>query len=405
MANGGTLTNHGTITGGFLGTAGEGIDLKAATSFVNTGTIEGAAGENAIYYQNYSYTGGAGAYIDAAAAVNSGKIIGGTGGLSTYYAGGTGGIGVTLGPGASLSNTGTLVGGQGGGSDFYNGGTGNTGIVLNGGTLTNSGLIAGGAGGDAGRSSGGNGGTGVILNGGTLMDSGTIEGGERGSGRQGYGLNGAAIQFGSNAGTLELATTAVLRGAVTANAAVDDTLVLQAKGAGSLENLGALVTGFTTIEENAQANWSLGGSITGTGALDMGKHATLTLDGTVSIATLAFAAAGHDTLKLDQGTLLTSALAGFGTGDSIDLAGIQASTLKYADQTLTLFDAAGNLVDTLSFDGAYTQADFALQATKNGTDLLFAGTLPPAGMAHMPDTPQGPDGLLHFAHFGADFVA
>jgi hypothetical protein len=204
------------------------------------------------------------------------------------------------------------------------------------------------------------------------------------------------VQFGALAATLELSTTATINGAITANASVNDTLILDSKGSGALAGFGSVVTGFTTIDEENKADWSLTGTITGGGVLAMGNDATLALSGNISIATLSFGAGGNDILDMAKSTPLTSALSGFGSGDVIDLAGIQASSLKYAGQTLTLLGTNGSVVDTLTFDGKYTQADFALQAVHGGTDLLFAGSESPADF--LPEIfGQQPGGLIGLA--------
>jgi fibronectin-binding autotransporter adhesin len=308
----------------------------------NAGTVEGARGAYS-YYGDGIYNGGAGAYVSSSNVTNSGRLIGGIGGNSVRSTGGNGGVG----------------------------------IVFSYGTLTNSGTIAGGAGGSSGSGFGGNGNAAVILDGGELIDTGTIDGGAAGQGSEGDGTSGVAIQFGGPAGTLAISPGAVFEGAIEANLGVNDTLVLEGKGSGTLSGFGTLVTNFTTIDENAKTNWTLVGSVTGPGSLNMGKDATLTLSGSVSIATLSFGKGGDDTLNLAKSTPLTSALSGFGAGDVIDLAGIQASSLKYADQTLTLLGAGGSVVDTLVFDGNYKQADFALQATHDGTEVIFSGTIEP----------------------------
>jgi autotransporter family porin len=345
LDQGGTLTNLGTILGGVGALPGVGVGLKEAQAFVNSGVIEGALGDYSANYTGNQYNGGAGAYVGATSASNSGRILGGGGGNATYNHGGDGGVGVTIAPGTIFTNTGTIIGGTGGNSSF---------------------------------SSAGNGGAAVVLNGSTFVDGGTIDGGSGGNGSKGNGEEGVAIQFGGKAGTLEISATAKFGGLIEANVAVKDTLILESKGAGALSGLGTTVTGFTTIEEQNKANWTLEGNIAGNGTLDIGNDATLSLNGTVSIATLNFGAGGNDTLNIAKSTPLTSALSGFGSGDIIDLAGIQATSLKYASQTLTLLGANGSVVDTLIFDGKYTQADFALQAIKGGTELIFAGTAEPA---------------------------
>jgi hypothetical protein len=45
---------------------------------------------------------------------------------------------------------------------------------------------------------------------------------------------------------------------------------------------------------------------------------------------------------------------------------------------LSLLGANGAALDTLMFDGKYRQADFALQAVQNGTEVGYAGAEPTA---------------------------
>jgi hypothetical protein len=160
----------------------------------------------------------------------------------------------------------------------------------------------------------------------------------------------------------------------------NDTLVLGGTEAGTLSGFGTSVTGFETITENSSADWTLNGSIEGAGTLTVGSGGTLSLDGAVSIATILFATGGQETLTLGTPTAVTSTFAGFGTGDQIDLIGLQATLLKYANGTLTLLNANHTVIDTLTFSGDYTKADFALQADGNNTELLYAGA-----PAHLPD--------------------
>jgi hypothetical protein len=338
----------------------------------NTGIITGGIGG----YADTPGVGGAGiSLLRGGLVTNTGIIAGGDGGnamTSKYYLPGTGGAGVQL-TGGSISNGGNISGGAGGYTDRDLGGFGGSGVLLNTSTLNNSGHITGGSGGYDPDGVGGAGGAGVYINGGALTTSGTITGGAAGKGDGGDGSNGDAVEFGSSAGTLVITPTSVFVGDVVANMTVDDTLVLSGKGSGTLAGLGTIVTGFTTLDEDAHGRWTLAGTITGDGALNIGADATLTLNGSVSIATVAFDAGGNERLTLDVPGAFASPLSGFGSGDSIDLVDIQATSLKYTGHMLTLFGANGSTVDTLTFDGKYTQADFALQATRGGTEVIYAG--------------------------------
>jgi hypothetical protein len=307
--------------------------------------------------------------------VNDGKISGGTNTISDASEV-FGGNGVYIVSSGNLINNGVIAAGAGGISGYRGyAGSGGIGLDLSGAVVTNNGTISGGAGGYAiGFYSPGNGGAGVYLNGGTLSTNGTIVGGAAGTNGDGRnGIAGDAVRFGKAVGTLIITPEAVFVGDIIANPTSNDVLVLEGNTHGSLGGFGTTVTGFTTIEESSGADWKLGGSITGTGSIELAGGATLTLDGTVSIATLSFASAGNDSLRLEDPASFTSTLSVFGAGDTVFLSGIEATSLQYSGHTLTLFDAGGAAVDTLTFDGKYTQADFGLDAVKGGTNLVFAG--------------------------------
>jgi fibronectin-binding autotransporter adhesin len=375
-----SVSNSGSITGGAGGVGastggagGAGVILQAGGTIKNTGTIAGNIGG----YAEHGGAGGVGvSLLGGGLVVNKGAILGGYGGRSRSnhnYLPGTGGAGVQL-SGGSISNQGDISGGAGGYAGLALGGFGGAGVILNTGAVDNSGHIYGGAGGHDPYGTGGTGGAGVYLNGGTLTNSGTITAGAAGKGGVADGDPGDAVMFGSAVGTLVITPSSVFIGDVAANVSVDDTLVLSGKGSGTLAGLGTTVTGFTTIDEDAHAHWTLTGTITGNGALSIGEDSSLTLNGSVSIGAVGFASGGNDRLTLDAPNAFSSPLSGFGSGDSIDLAGIQATSLKYANHTLTLLDVNGTIVGALTFQGKYTQADFALQASHGGTDVIYAGT-------------------------------
>jgi hypothetical protein len=140
-----------------------------------------------------------------------------------------------------------------------------------------------------------------------------------------------------------------------------------------LSGLGTTVTGFSSIVEDAHAHWSLTGTISGTGVVEIGEAARLTLNGPVSIRFIAFGAGGDERLALENPTQVTSTFSGFGSGDIIVLSDILATSPQYSNGTLTLFDANHNIVDTLAISGDYDAADFALQPHGNGTEIVYAG--------------------------------
>jgi hypothetical protein len=372
IAGVGILVNHGSIVGGAGGDAavfdaggagGAGVDMLFGGVVINHGSISGGVGGSA----SYGGPGGVGLDLSSGSIFNKGTIAGGFGGNG----GGSGGTGVLLGNATSLTNIGTILGGTA--TEGDRGGNGGAGVEADGSAvIIDRGSIMGGAGGQAAQGHGGNGGAGVFLAAGTLAVSGKVSGGSGASGNYGNGIAGPAVQFGGTAATLEITANAIFGGDIVANAAVDDSLTLDPKGSGTLSGFGTSVTGFTTINEAANARWTLSGIISGTGSIEIGGGATLTLDGTVSISTLAFGSVGNETLRLEKPVDFTSSLSGFGAGDTIFLSGIEATSLIYAGHSLTLFDASGTAVDTLTFDGRYIQADFGLDAVQSGTNLIFA---------------------------------
>ena len=121
------------------------------------------------------------------------------------------------------------------------------------------------------------------------------------------------------------------------------------------------------------------------------------LDGAVSIAKIAFGGSGN--LTLVDPTMVGSSLAGFGQGDAIDLQGIAAKSLGYSGGTLTLYGATGQVLDTLSFAGRYTIANFTLHGDgQGGVRVAYAAT-PAAGTnattLHRPEHDIAAPGLWH----------
>ncbi len=415
-AVGSTIRNIGTITGGYgqsdaqvgYGPGGVGVSFSGG-QLTNDGMIAGGSGLEGYYYGGSR--GGNGADDSGGILVNNGTIEGGVNHLPSGYGRS---YGVDLTGTASLVNHGTILGGVGGYNIYpqYNGpggdglsvnassvavnlnliqggaginfkANGGQGAVVNqGGLLTNLGAIAGGAGGY----SGGGGGAGVTIHGGTLVTAGTLIGGAGGTNG---GLPGAAVAFYySIPGTLVVEAGAVFKGDIagSTNSAINDTLVLAGNHAGTLSGFGTTITNITTIVQDTDTRWTLEGSIGGTGAIQLGTDAALALTGgTVSIAAIVFGAGGGETLYFGAPGSVSTTLSGFGTGDRIELANLHASSLKYANGTLTLFNANNTVVDTLHFKGNYKTADFALQTEGKATDVVYAGSNASSLAPHLPD--------------------
>jgi autotransporter family porin len=431
----GVLENSGTITGG-IG-AGFGIVFDADAVVSNTGRIQGGTG---VAGQGDAAPGGQGgtALLVRGAAIlsNAAALQGGAGGTAgASGTGGAGGIGLIFEAAGRASNTGTIAGGQSGLGGVF--GTGGDAIQFEGADIfTNFGTVAGGAGladpgspADTGRGGAGiyilqnsfvfnhalivggqsgyggygvrsvgtnttlinsgtiaggagatGGGVGVYLNGGTLASAGMIAGGA-GAG----GARAEAVQFGQYAATLDIAPTARFEGGIAGNTHVTDTIELTGHGPGTLSGLGTSVQGITDFMADADSNWSLTGSLSGNGSLDIGAGARLTLNGACSIAKIAFAAGGDASLTLAKPLLLRSTIEGFAGGDTIGLLGILATSYTFRHDTLTLFNANHLAVDTLDFGAGLTGADFHLMETGPNTDITYAGAASSVGL----DDPPG----------------
>lgn len=371
--NAGTATNFGRIAGGAGGGA-YGVLFRGDATLANYGSIAGgSAGAR-------SSNGGIALELETTGTVlNTGQVAGGAGGLV-----GSGGLGAYLQSGSTLTNLGTIAGGNSladaggigitllrdstavnhrliaGGSGAY-GGYGAR-LAYGSDALVNTGIIAGGTGTTAG-------GIGVVIDGATLTNTGTIAGGT-GAG----GMRADAVQFGFYGGTLVIDPRAVFEGGIQGSNYGASTIELAGHSQSTLSGLGTSVVGITNVVEDASARWTLSGSLTGTGALDIGADARLTLDGSSSIATIAFGAGGYGTLGLDNPALVSSVVAGFGIGDRIDLSGIRASSFSFRHDTLTLFDAGHAVVDTIKFSGGLNASDFVVLTEGRRTEVVYAGS-------------------------------
>jgi hypothetical protein len=373
-----SVVNRGTITGGYGGAVG--IEMLAGGSLLNRGTITGT--------DSYFGEGAVGVLATNGLLANAGLIKGGSGAEGIVLDGG------------KLVNAGTIEGGEGA-SEYYGGSTGGRGVIVKGGAvLFNSGTISGGDGGFVDSEQFGfAGGAGVTLDGGTIVDSGEIDGGI-GSGGEFHDQRvvSPAIHFGDEASTLIIEPTASFFGGVIANGAADDRLVLAGDG-GTLDGLGRAYVDFTTIAEEATANWvlagtnsiasptsllvggvlavsgkliddgsivvsnktgtlTLGGTISGTGTIEIDAGRSLSVETSFDGPTILFDAGRHGTLSLGAGVAVGSTVSGFSIGDTIQLA-LHATSLTYAGGTLTL-DSGHKVIEKLYLDGSYAADDFHL---------------------------------------------
>ena len=389
-----TATNSGNTTGGAggagrladgnLSVGGTGISLAASTTATNSGTITGGAGgaggtgANSFAYGGYGGTGGTGVYVDGNPFTNTHIVTGGAGGAGGYAGweggvGGNGGAGISIAASATATNSGTItVDAAGAGANARsiagNGGTGGAGVLLDGGTLTDSGTITGGAGGAAG----------------TGPNLGTA------------GAEGDAVKFGSLASTLIIDPGAVFNGHVAANSSVADVLELAGTTAGSFSGLSSQFTGFSIIDVNAGASWTLTGTDTVSGAFNV--SGALAVDGTLDFTgdltmfstgaisgpgTVAFGTSAA--MIIDGTTMPTVTIRDFAAGDSIELANVDYSSggeanFDYSTDVLTVVENGDsyNLQFSGNFTGEYfhlTDPPLATTITVDGTPCYCRGTL------------------------------
>jgi hypothetical protein len=424
---GGTIQNQGLLLEQQGSVAAAAVSLKAGGTLINNATISGApfgayveAGtvlNNAIILaQSSGGDSGVGVEINASLLANMGTLLvnspqavgtvlldnatvansgllAATSDNSQGKQGNLVAVGAYVLSGGTLLNTGTLVGAVID-ANSSNGvlsvgilATGTLGISLN-----NSGSIIGANGVVIGRSQR------VSIAGGygyidpkpnvTLVDSGLID-----------GTGGIAVQFGDGQNLLQLLPSADLVGAVVGGSGTN-TLEFAA-GAGTLYGLSSTITNFSVVHVDAAASWTVAGAVgagvtlTNDGTLaagqaglqvatllsaDPGSTGTIAVGGS-GVASLNGAVANNQTVQfLNQaGTLAISQLggfagtiAGFGGGDTIVLLGTTATKATYANQQLTISNAAG-VLSTLAMVGTPPSNTFTTSSDSAGnTDIVTA---------------------------------
>jgi hypothetical protein len=344
--------------GGGYGGGGGGGDFYTGG---NGGGAGGGAGS--------SYNGGNGGLFGG----GGGGGGGGIGGQGGDFGGG-GGSGFEPGDTANVGGGGGF--GGGGGSGNYRGGNGGFGGGGGAAYHSGSGGFAGGAAGIIGGYEGYGGGGGAlggaifVRSGGTLtLVNGGVSGGSVTGGAGGPGYNGspggqAGQGYGSGAFFMNgVTTTWQVTTGQTVTVASDlagstdarngsGTSVLEKTGAGTLDLTGNNSFGAAQID---------GGTLVDGGPNSLGAG-TVTFD-------------GRATLALSTPETFTNVIAGFATGDKIDLQGFAFSkqeTLSFSSHagagTLTVTDGAVQAV--LHLSGHFTLADFQLASDgKGGTDV------------------------------------
>jgi hypothetical protein len=449
-----SFMNAGKVTGGTAGNSpgslnsttdiAGGIGLYAIAGVINnSGTITGGNGSSYFVQGGTTGSGGDGVFLkNASSFTNTGTIIGGTGGhkpFQSYIAtgAGSGGAGVVISAGSTLINSKLIKGGTGG---YYsvNVGQGGDGVDIAGGTFINSGTVTQGYGGVNGGSKGPNGYAVLFTGGGTLVaapgakfiGSVACAPGEGGvlelTGTSSTAFTGIGTQF-TGLTTISFAAGAVrtLEGSFQSGAiagfAAHDALVLDgfsatvnatslfsksiefvgAKGAvafvgftnlngedlevstgGGKTTLTALAATATTlasgtaefttrgatasglISKGATETILIGGSVTATTI----AGGTLTLDaGAKASGTIAFSGTGG-LLQIDSTKVPGAIISGFTAGDTIKLSGV---TYNAADRVTV--GTAG--IVTVAVPGLTLQLNIK-GATVGETDFKFsAGSL------------------------------
>ena len=325
-----SVTNHGVIIGASLlaplltTNLPVGVDLAEGGSVTNDGSITGVP--DGVLGQ-----------VNASTITNSGSIS----------ATGSTGIGVSLTAGGSVDNTsavasitgimaGIAISGSSAsspstidnlGSVTVTGPSG-TGVSLDTGTVTN----------EAGGSiSGGAAGVGVSLSGtGTVVNAGTIA-----------GAGGTAVSFGAGGSKLVLDAGQTLSGIATA-AGIGNVLELAAGTGGAvnqLSDIGTSVQGFATTQIDNGVNAVIDGGITagasGTESVTLGNQTSLSIGGAVGAGVDIDLSGTNDTLTLNPLTF-AGTITGLGADDTLDLTGLAAgTTVSYGNGGLTITPASG----------------------------------------------------------------
>ena len=426
-----TVINAGIIAGNPTSISGTGIYLQAGGSVTNQsgGTISGYQGGvrvagasgtvlNLGFISAATFSsGGFGVYLVNGGAVTNGQF-GGT--VSTAYIEGYSG-GINFGPtnAGTLINYGTVSGHPGAQAvsmttgTVVNGLSGATGALIYGnasgiqiggaGTVINYGTILGGDGthyygvslGGAGSVS--NLGTGSLIqaDGGvyadandTVANAGTIASNS---------TTGNAVVFIGGTNRLIVDPGAVFSGTV--SAAGTTTLELASAGSiGTLAGLGTDFTNFTALTFDSGARWTVtgNGSTSGLGTLTIGGFTfgdTIDLTGFAAVShtfasnslVLGNGSGGYATLAIQgsfsSGDFALSSDGSGGTditlqpdllyGDTVDEAGIVATTETVTAGTMTLFDSGDTAVGIIDVGTSLGSGDFILAPDgSSGTDVI-----------------------------------
>lgn len=182
------------------------------------------------------------------------------------------------------------------------------------------------------------------------------------------GLGGAMID---NGGLFEKTGVSAIS-AITAAFTNTGTVAV---GFGTLEFAAALVNdGAITVGGDGAAGLIVAGQVgAGTGGIQIGSGGTVVLDSLVVTGTIGFAGT-NALLELAQPGSNVATITGFAPGDTIDLEGVTASTVDYANGQLIIEDGA-TTVATLNAPGITDPAMLAPVPDGNGGTDIELGTI------------------------------
>lgn len=406
------VTNAGTIQG----SSGDGIDFGQAGTLTNQASGLVLGGANGVYILGSdaavfnagsivatkagSYSAGiqfdSGGYVSNA---SSGVIWGNSEGVAALgtvtstiandgFIESTAFFGVDLLGGGSVANSGTIRGAQGG---VYFGGS--AGTVYNSGLIQafGSGKFSVGVGLDAG---------GTIVNGATGTISAAIDGIVAYAGAVTVVNAGRIVAPNAVAVTLAAGFTnrlvvdsgayfnGLVDGGNTIGAAAVSTLELAA-GTGTLSGLGTQFTGFSAVDVDPNAAWSLtgsatlaagavirdsgylsAGSLSGAGSIVLAPNATLTLTGSSGTDSggigpgVTFTAGGAQTLIVaGHGGTIATPIAGFGVGDRIEFSGMTVTSAAAGNGTIVVGGGNGLSMTLSNIAGAPGPLAYGVDAT------------------------------------------
>jgi hypothetical protein len=438
-----SFVNDGTIAAGSAayaaygtaGAGGSGVVITQSGVFTNAGTI--TAGNGGSTHYGNAGNGGTGVTIDTGTLTNTGRITGGNGG-SGYSGSASSGVGVLI-DGGTLSTSGTIAGGSGADAVSFGSAGGTLAIapdaVFVGKVEASSSAdvldLSSVKGSTAGTLTGAlgtefTGFTSVAVNKGTnwtlagsnalgststLIDNGTLQ--VSGAFADAGQISVVSLLEVTGAGSALIHAVSLDGGTVTGDAAGSIAVGDTAGAAGAITiDAGASVTGFGRIGGAAVVNngsiVAEGGTLTlatglsGAGTVQINSGAVLVVDSSVSGNAMVFG--GPATLLLVDPKAFAGTIGSFGSGDVIDVGKLAASSLAYANGTLTL-EHGKTVLDTLHFSGSFTAADFSFASDgKGGTDISFVSS-PAAhaaalGLSHADDASAAAVHPIFAPHFG-----